>query len=301
MKMMKQILAAAAALLLASSANLGAQNTALGFTRIDRNPRTSAMAGAGRASMDNGAYSAFNNAAALPSLQGLGDAFASVQLWEMTNEVDKTTNIVAGTGFRFGQLGIAVGGVFQTGVKTGDFAPKDYMVSLGLAYNIKDIVSVGLNARYAGQILAPSAKVGGFSMDVSVQGTIGEELSLMGGVAGLGPKVKGSVAEYSQPSYAHIGAAWKHALAQKHGVELALDAEYNFNNAFAAAIGAEYAYNNMGFLRVGYRLAGKDAVIPSHLSLGVGFRYMGFRADISYLTASPVLGNTLSFGVGYSF
>ena len=301
MKMMKQILAAAAALLVASSANLAAQNTALGLIRIDRNPRTSALAGAGSASVGNGAYAAFKNAAALPSLQGLGDAFTSVQLWEMSNEVDKTTNIAAGTGFRFGQLAFAVGGAIQTGVKAGDFTPRDYLVSLGVAYNIKDVVSVGVNARYAGENLAPSAKVGGFSMDVSVFGRITPELSVAGTVACLGPKVKGSVADYSQPAYAGIGLAWKHALAEKHGLELALDGEYSFNNAFAAAVGAEYAYDDMAFLRVGYRMAGKNAVIPSHLALGVGFRFMGFRTDICYLTASPVLGNTLSFGVGYSF
>lgn len=301
MKMLKQILAAIVGLLLAGIGNLAAQNTALGLIRIDRNPRTSGLAGAGSASVGNGAYAAFKNAAALPSLQGLGDAFTSVQLWEMSNEVDKTTNVAAGTGFRFGQLGVAVGGVFQTGVKTGDFSPKDYMLSLGLAYNIKDIVSVGVNARYAGQILAPSAKVGGFSMDVSVLGHITPELSVAGSVACLGPKVKGSVADYSQPTYAGIGLAWKHALAQKHGLELMLDGEYSFNNAFAAAAGAEYAYDDMAFLRVGYRLAGKNAVIPSHLAVGVGFRIMGFRTDMSYLTASPVLGNTLTFGIGYSF
>ena len=301
MKMMKQILAAAAALLVVSSANLAAQNTALGLVRIDRNPRTSALAGAGSASVGNGAYAAFKNAAALPSLQGLGDAFTSVQLWEMSNEVDKTTNIAAGTGFRFGQLGVALGAVYQTGVPAGEFTPSDYLVSLGLAYNIKDIVSVGVNARYAGQNFTQTAKVGGLSVDLSVQGRITQELSVAGTVACLGPKVKGSLAEYSQPAYAGIGLAWKHALAEKHRLELVLDSEYSFDSAFAAAIGAEYAYDNLAFLRVGYRMAGKNAVIPSHLALGVGFRFQGFRTDISYLTASPVLGNTLSFGTGYSF
>lgn len=299
MTMRKQFLAALV-LLLATAGSLAAQNTALGFVRIDRNPRSSALAGAGAASEGNGAYGAFKNAAALPSIEGLGDAFASVQLWQMSNQVDKTTNLAAGVGFRFGQLGVALGGAYQKGVPDGEFTPGDYLVSLGLAYDLK-AVSIGINARYAGQSLAPGAKVGGFSADVSVRGRIGKEFSLAGGVACLGPKVKGSVADYAQPAHAFLGAAWKHNFVPKHGLELMLDGEYNFDNSFAGAIGAEYAYDNLAFLRVGYRLASQNAVIPSHLALGLGIRLGGFRADISYLTASPVLGNTLNIGVGYQF
>ena len=49
------------------------------------------------------------------------------------------------------------------------------------------------------------------------------------------------------------------------------------------------------------RLAAEYALVPSHLSLGLGFSYAGFRADVSFLTLSPYLGNTFSFGIGYSF
>lgn len=299
--MKRLYIVAAVTLLLANFGNLAAQNTALGFTRIDRNPRTAALAGAGAASVENGAYAAFKNAATLPCLQGMGESFLGLQLWEMSNKVDKTTNLAAGVGFRFGQLGVALGGVYQKGVPDTGFTPSDYLVSLGLAYSIQDIVSIGVNARYAGQRFAPSAKVSGFSVDVSVSGKVGQELSVIGAVAGLGPKVKGSVAEYSQPAYASLGVAWKHSLAPEHGVELVLDGEYNFDNTLAAAIGAEYAYDNLAFLRVGYRAAGKNAVIPSHLALGVGLQFQGFRAEVAYLTASPILGNTLSIGVGYRF
>lgn len=297
----RQILTAVALLLFAGASDLAAQNTALGLIRIDRNPRTSALAGAGSASEGNGSYGAFKNAAALPSLQGTGEAFLSVQLWEISNEVDKTTNLSTGVGFHFGQLGVALGGAYQKGVPYGNFTPADYLVSLGLAYQVIDIISIGVNARYAGQNFAPNASVSGFSADVSLLGKINPEFTVSGTVAGLGPKVKGSVAEYSQPAYAGIGLAWKHNLAPEHGLELVLDGEYNFDNSLAVAVGAEYAYDSMAFLRIGYRMAAKNAVIPSHLTLGLGVQFQGFRADVSYLTASPLLGNTLSFGVGYRF
>ena len=301
MKLRRQIVAAAFALLLSGTVHLAAQNTALGFIRIDRNPRSSALAGAGAASLENGAYAAFRNAAMLPSLPGLGDAFASLQLWQMSNEVDKTTNLAAGTGFHWDHFAIAMGGVYQKGLPSGEFTPSDYLFSMGVAYNILDLVSVGVNFRYAGQNFSQTAKLGAVSVDLSVAGQLGPELTLLCTVAGLGPKVKGSTAEYSQPAYARLGLSWNQSLAQKHNVELMLDTEYNFEKSMAAITGAEYAFDKLLFVRIGYRLATKNAILPSHLGLGLGVQFQGFRADISYLTASPVVGNTLSFGVGYSF
>ena len=32
-----------------------------------------------------------------------------------------------------------------------------------------------------------------------------------------------------------------------------------------------------------------------------GLQYAGFRLDVTFLTASKTLGNTLLFGLGYSF
>lgn len=299
--MKKQYMVAVLALFLAGTAQMKAQNSALGFTRIDRNPRTSALAGAGAASNGNGAYGAFKNAAALPSLQGLGEAFAGLQLWEMSNEVDKTTNLMAGAGFRFGKFGVALGGVFQKGLQQGTFIPSDYLVSLGLAFQPIEKLSIGVNARYAGQNFSKEAKIGGFSADITVFSQITERLSVTGGVACLGPKVKGSSASYALPTHLLLAAAWKQPLGERHRLELMLDGEYDFSKAFSGAVGAEYVFNDLAFLRVGYRLAGENAVIPSHLAVGLGVQFQGFRADVSYLTASPILGNTLSIGVAYRF
>ena len=301
MTMKKQYLAAVLALFVAGTAQVYAQSTALGFTRIDRNPRTSALAGAGAASNGNGAYGAFKNAAALPSLQGMGEVFAGLQLWEMSNEVDKTTNLMAGTGFHFGKFGVALGGVYQKGVPLGTFIPSDYLVSLGVAFRPIEKLSIGVNARYAGQNFSQEAKVGGFSADVTLFSQITDNLSVMGGVACFGPQVKGSSASYSLPTHLDLAVAWKQPLGQMHRIELMLDGEYDLSQSLAAAGGAEYVFDDLLFLRVGYRLAGEKAVIPSHLALGMGVQFQGFRADISYLTASPILGNTLNIGIAFRF
>lgn len=301
MTMKKQYLVAALAFFLAGAAQAYAQNTALNFTRIDRSPRTSALAGAGAASNGNGAYGAFKNAAALPSLRGLGEVFAGLQLWEMSNEVDKTTNMMVGTGFRFGKFAVALGGVFQKCVPLGTYTPSDYLVSLGVAFRPIEQLSIGLNARYAGQSFSKEAKVGGFSADITLFSQITDNISVTGGVACIGPKVKGSAASFNLPTHANLAFAWRQPLGEMHRIELMLDGEYDFSQAVAGAIGAEYAFSDLLFLRVGYRVAGENAVIPSHLALGVGLQFQGFRADVSYLTASPILGNTLNIGAAYRF
>lgn len=292
---------AAALLLIVIPANMRAQDTALGFTRIDRNPRTSALAGAGMASVRSSAYSAFGNAAQLGFLPGRGDVGVGVQLWEMSNEVDKTTNFNAAAGFRFGHFALALGGAYQMGVPQGFFTPADGLVSLGLAYNILDVVSVGVNTRYALQNLTQEYQINGFSLDLSVLGRISPAVSVAVGVGTNGNVIASSTGTSKQPAYLRGGAAWNLNPAPKHAVELMLDAEYNFDGTFAADLGAEYDYNQTLYARVGYRYASRLALIPSHLALGVGVRFAGFRAEVSYLTASPVLGNTLNLGMGYSF
>lgn len=278
----------------------GAQS-ALPFIRIDRNPRSSALAGAGMASVNNGWYAAFGNAAQLGFQPVKGDVGAALQLWEMSNDVDKTTNIQAGAGLRFGSFGVALGGAYQMGVMQGTYTPSDRLVSLGLAYNMKEIVSIGLNARYAAQSFTQEAKVSGFSMDISALGRITPELTVALGVSCLGSQVKGSADSYPQPAYARAGVAWNHAIGQEHALELALDGEYNFDGSAAGTIGLEYAYNHTLYARAGYRLAGKKALIPSHLGLGIGLQFQGFRLEASYLTASELLGNTLNLGAAYKF
>lgn len=275
--------------------------TALGWTRIERSVRSSAWAGAGAASLTGGAYAAFANAAQLPFQATMGTVNAGLQLWEPTNEADKATHFSAGGGFRFGSFGVALGGAVQMGQPIGTFTPVDRLLAVGLSYAFLDRISLGVNFRYAAQPLTQEIQISGISLDVQVLGRINEELSALLGVGTLGPKVKGSAAEYSQPGYAKAAVAWHKALAPEHALELVLDADFNFDKTFGGTLGAEYAYSNLLFVRAGYRLASEKALIPSHLGLGIGLHFSGFRADVSYLTASPILGNTVNIGLGYSF
>lgn len=300
MKLKRIIWALAMCLPIAMNAQ-EAQNAALPFTRIDRNPRTSAFAGAGVASTNASAWGALNNAAQLSYLEGFGDAALGFQLWRPSADEDKTTNFGGGAAFRFGDFGVALMGIYDKCEPFAGYNPSELLISLGASYNILDVVSVGLNARYAVQNLAANAKASGFSADLSIIGRILDGFTAGVTVGSIGPKVKGSEASFGQPAYARLGVAWNTALAEKHGIQLLLDGEYNFGAAAAVSAGAEYNYNHLVYARVGYRYAGQKALIPSHLGAGIGLQFKGFRLDASYITASEILGNTVNIGLGYSF
>ena len=302
MKMTMRILAAACAFLLCAPFALRAQSgAALGFTCIERSPRASGLAGAGAASQKATAHAGFARAAQLSFLPELGEGALGLQLWEPTNEVDKTTNFNAVLALRFVKLGVALAGAYQSGVKMGTFVPSDRLLSAGLSYAINDRLSLGLNARYAAQALSASAQVSGFSADFSLVGLITPELSAALGVANLGNRVQGSASTYPQPARANAGLAWNLAFSPEHTLELMLDGEYYFNGPAAGALGAEYTFRDLLFLRAGYRYAGADCIIPSHASLGAGLRFHGLGLDISWLTASDILANTLNVGLSYRF
>lgn len=258
------------------------------------------MAGAGIASTHSSWYDAFGNAARLGFLEGKVDGGAGLQLWEMSNEADKSTNLHAGAGLRFGQFAVGLGGAYQMGIPQGTFTPNDLLLSAAVAYNISDVVSIGLNGRYAAQQFTREAGVNGYSFDLTVIGRITPALSAAVGVGNIGNEVRGSEGFYGQPAYAHGGIAWKPALADGQCLELLLDGEYNFDGNFAATLGVEYAYNKTVYARAGYRYASEKAVTPSHLGIGLGVQFGYLRVEASYLTASPVLGNTLGLGVAFT-
>ena len=292
------------ALFLLLSALSAQAQEALVFTRIDRNPRSAAMAGAGAASVSNAAYSGFGKAALLPLQEGTLDAGLGFQLWAPGDALAKTTNIQLGAGARFGNFGVALSGAYQAGVPEGDFAPSDGIVGLGFAYRIGKFLSLGVNLRYAGQALAPGAKVHGFSGDFSVAGKLPAGFTVIGGVSTLGTRVKGSQEdmEFVQPAYVFLGGCWHKAFG-KSALELDLDGEYDVAGKFAGAFGAEYAWDELLFFRAGYRLASAGAVIPSHLALGLGVQFAGFRIEAAWMGAASYApkNNTLTFGLGYRF
>lgn len=289
-----------------------AQGTdALPFTRIDLNPATAALAGAGSASNATAAYSAFSNASILPFYQGELDASAAFQLWAPSSA--KSTNIAAGVAYKFSKrVGISLGYTLQNGAPydvqdyngqvSGSFSPKGHVIALGAGFGIGEHFSIGVNARFAIQKLSADLSYNGFSGDIFLAYAVNKDLRFTAGVSTLGTNITASNRKTaSQPTSIKLAGNWGIGFAQVNRIDVMADFDYYFSKNFSAAIGAQYCWNDMVFARVGYRYATQYCVIPSHLGIGIGGKFHGFRLDVSYLTASPALGNTLAIGLGYSF
>ena len=307
---MKRILSTALCLALAIS--LYAQGSdALPFTCIDRNPVTSAFAGAGSASDENIAYSAFGNASIIPLSEKVLDASASYQYWAPSTA--KSGHFNAGVSLKLGKrFGISAGYAMQRygsmdvfdgdGNKLQPFSPCDHLFAFGTGFGLTDHLSVGVNARYALEKVGPENRHGGFSGDLYLAWQVFEGLRLTAGVATLGNRVKSADnVSYAQPAHCKAGVDWVMDFSYYHTVELVGDAEYYFSRNYAIAAGVQYAYNGVVYVRGGYRFASPGCVIPSHLGIGIGARFAGFRIDVGYITASAALKNTVTAGLGFSF
>ena len=308
---MRRLLPIALALSLAVVSLHAQESEALSFTRIDRNPVTSAFAGAGSASMGNVAWSAFSNASVLPSYSGTLDAAVSFQRWAPA--LSGGTHWNAGVAWKVApRVGLSVGYALQRGTEmdildeagreAGRYRPSDQLVAVGLAYKLGEKWALGVNGRYASQQLTESLRYAGLSGDVSVSFEPTADLRLLVGVASLGPQVKSRRGNtYPQPASAQAAADWRLRFSDALCLDILADADYFFSGNYGVSVGTEFAWNQTAFLRAGYRYASPACVLPGHAALGAGVRFAGFRVDVCWLTASEALGNTITAGLGFAF
>ena len=298
------------ALLLPVPAMLRAQGAdALPFTAAERDPAGAALAGAGLARADGSAYEAFSGAAMLPLMEGKLDAALSWQ--RRAPESALTNNIQAGVAYRASEklvvsagfvqgFGKAFPGMGELGQPDGTVKPASRILALGAGMAVGANLSVGVNLRYATEKTVDSHS--GISADVSAAWKPMETLTLSAAVSTLGTAVASEDGtRYSQPACARVGADWTFAPAQDQAIDFMAGADVYFSGQWAAAIGLQYGWKRQVFVRGGYRLASQWCVVPSHLSLGAGFRFGSLRLDVSWLTASKALGNTVSAGIAYNF
>ena len=305
---MKKFFLSALILLASVPCGLAQGTDALPFTRIERNPVVSSLAGAGSAADAAAAYSAFSNASILPLMKGRMDAAVSYQSWTPSPSrhfqggaaFKVTPRIALSLGYAQ-QLGTAFDMFDQDGQAT-TFTPKDHLAAVGVGIGLGERFGLGVNARYAFQQLDADHHVSGFSGDVFLAFQVQDNLRLTAGLSTLGTQVGSQIGrKFDQPGSVKAAAGWTLRFADSHALDLLADADYYFSEKYGVSAGIQYAWNDMVFLRGGYRLASKDCVIPSHAGLGAGFKFSGFHVDAGYLMASSVLGNTFSVGLGYTF
>lgn len=182
------------------------------------------------------------------------------------------------------------------GSVTGSFSPSDLFLSLGGAFHITEQLSVGLDARVISSSLAPDAKATGFCGDIFAAYSTDKYTAELA-VRNLGPGLDYGNGASPLPSL--VSAAG--SISPADALRLVLEADYLFNGGMMAGFGAEYCIANIAFLRAGYHYGDPAKALASYASLGLGAVFSGFSVDLTYLTASQTLGNTLMVGLGYSF
>lgn len=280
---------------------------ALPFVAAETDAVSLGKAGADVVETSSVAGAAFRNAAAVPFSDVRMDVEAGYTMW-----APNKGNIIdfAGAYNLGGKLGFAAGFSYGmnpaydvtdgSGAVTGKFSPADMQLGVGVAYRFMPCLAAGANVGYASSSLAEGYSYGALTADVFVMGKF-SDVKVALGVSDLGSAVTSAGgAKFSLPTSVALGAGYGKTFAQKHGVNVLLDVDYYIAGAFAAAAGAEYAFDDMVFVRAGYRYGG-ESVIPSFASVGAGVKFMGIKLDLSYLLGSDSLGNTLAIGLGYSF
>jgi opacity protein-like surface antigen len=302
MKNVRKAILVAAMALVGSISAMAQNQEALTFTRIERNPRAAALAGAGAASVSSAAYASFTNSAIIPFYKENADFALGYQY--LYPDFNASHAINAAGAFKLGPMGIALGVLYQTEKEPiAGYNPSDIQVNLGFGAQLFSWLGVGLNARYIRENNTQEHFYNAFGVDAMVLFVPVEGLTLSAGVANIGSSIADAAGnKYPQPSSLRLAAAYNFSFAQDHRVELMLDEDYFYNSQKnALSVGAEYAFKEMLFARVGYRYATEGTAFPTHLGVGLGVQFFGFRLDVSYLTASDIIGNTLSLGLGYRF
>lgn len=306
---MKRIFVAVAAALLTLAAN--AQGAAFSFASFDMDARSAALAGTGKDSSGNIAWTAGANPAAMVFSDKMVGVQAGYGSWMPASSPN--SRMSAAAAYNSGKFGIGVSysGIFhpayevvgESGELGGTFAPSDMKLAVGAGFRLPWNMSVGVVAKYLESSLAAKQSYNGFSGSLYLGYSSGK-LGVSLGIEDLGPAVKGiSGQKYSLPSSVLLSGNYSFEFSDLHSLQADLDLNYYLSNAMAAALGVEYSFKDMAFVRAGYRVASRTAPAPGFLSCGLGVKLWGVGLDAAYIApvAGSPLGNSMLVSLSYSF
>lgn len=302
---MKRILIAAFAALL-PAIHSQAQDVAFGWMCQRNDPASMAMAGVSIVPSSDIALSAFRNPAVIPYSE---NRFSATAAYSPALNAKTSGGLDVGAGVRFGdRLGLSVAGNYNSGSeyeiiddsgnRNGTFKTSSMLFSAGLGLKVIDMLTLGVNLKYAGERLASDLSTGVFASDVYAL-LRWKEFRFSAGLANVGTSVKDDTgASYHIPTSVRLAAGYGRTFAVKHSVEAGLDADCFLAGQFAVSGGARYGFNDLVFVSAGYRVSGAD-MLPSGVSAGLGCKFAGVRVDIAYQQASSL--NIMAISLGYSF
>jgi len=200
-----------------------------------------------------------------------------------------------------------IDGVYNPGLTPGGetLHPNAYVFGVSFARNMTDKFSFGLTAKYGKEDFEVKS-TGTIMFDAGLNYKTGyKSIEIAATIRHFGPEVKFVEEKYPLPQTFNIGVSayligtneFLVGNSEKHNVLVAFDIVQprDFDQQYNA--GFEYAFNNMFFLRSGYKM-NYDS---EGFTFGVGFNHKDFRIDYSFNDYGEYLDSVQRFTFGVSF
>lgn len=288
-------------------------STAAQFLGITAGARGSAM-GSANVALSNDASGMFWNPAGLVRGQGNSVAFSNMN-WYVETQIQDASVIIDGDSkgtFALSVRALNYGEIDVTTIErpegTGErFTPKDLTIAFSYSKFITDRFSLGASTRFVQQKIWNESAIG-FGVDLGMIYqtdfrnlkigmsilNFGTDMSLTGddlrrpidideSIEGNNDRLESylGVKDWPMPLVFRVGIAMDLIDVTDHKVIFALDAKHPNDNSESLDVGLEYGFNDLLFLRGGYRSLFSSQSEDQSITAGFGLKY-----DINGVTAN---------------
>jgi hypothetical protein len=271
------------------------------FLRIGLGARASGMGDAFTAVAEDAA-SVYWNPAAMSAVLGTNtvlmhnEYFQSVRLEQiaLTHEME------------FGTLGLGFTGLYMdemerredipTAMPLGMFSAYDVAVTVGFSRYLLPNLSAGIAAKTVYQKIDEESAVG-LAFDVGLYHISKiPGVKLAAAITNLGKPMKFVSEEFALPRCIKVGGSYEREVPPLHGdILLTVDVLLPNDSDIREHAGLEYGYNQLLFLRAGYK-AGYDS---QGATFGCGVKHGKIHVDYAFLLVKNDLGD--SHRIGFAF
>ncbi len=311
-------------------------STAAQFLGITSGARASAMGSAYVALSDDASGMYWNPAGLVRSGNSLV-SFSNMN-WFVDTQIQDASVIIDGNDkgkFALSVRGINYGDINVTTIErpegTGErFTPKDLTVAFSYSRFVTDRFSLGATGRYVQQKIWNESATG-FAVDLGMIYTtnfknlrigmsilnFGTDMALSGDdlrrAIDIDESIEGNndrleaflgVKDWPMPLVFRVGVAMDVVDVEDHKVVFALDAKHPNDNSESIDVGIEYGFNDLIFLRGGYRSFLSSQTEDQSLTTGFGLKYefSGVKANLgaAYMT-HEYLDNPLMWTIEIEF
>jgi len=232
--------------------------------------------------------------AAAYNIEGIG-TFGLHGIFTDVGKIEVTT--VSALGF--------IGETYNPGLTGETYSPKSYVVGLSYASNLTDKFSFGITAKYVKEDLVYESTDAVVFDGGLIFSTGFRSLEVAASIVHFGPDVKFIDKSYPLPQTFNIGISGylfspgDHLIGEIADNRILVSYDLSQPRDFEQQhnVGIEYSFNNLFFLRGGYKFNNDQEGI----SAGAGILFQNYRIDYSYNDYGTYLNEVHKFTVGFEF